>query len=242
MSTPLESARDALAAAEAEMDRLRADADERGRTWDAAIQALGAEPRIRTEPKEPVPPPRPRPTPEDLAAAVALDAHYPAARALFDRYTADRERLDIRVEETSAAQAEADNVAGRNTATLQAARQAPSAIAAEMLDRLALPPGIAAAFTPKGMDLTLDGRAWDSPGSRRYAGHSSGREVSADLELRVRLRALAAERIGKAWGALPVVVDDEVLLDAGGSLPDVGGAVIVLRTSADGALGVVSNG
>lgn len=243
MPTPLESARDTLATRERELQAIIDDAEAANTAHSAALQTLGSEPRVRKEPSEPVAPNRTRPTPEALAAAQALVKSYPAAKALHDAYTTEKVTRDARVTETATAQTEAEAVAGRVSATLVAAKAAPSAIAAEMVELLQLPEGIGVTFPDykkngPAISIALDGRPWTDPGTRRYLGHSSGREVVGDLLFRATLRRLAGERLGKVWAALPIGVDDSVLLDAGGALPDVGGCLVVLRTTASGDLGV----
>jgi hypothetical protein len=211
----------------------------------AAVRALGPQPAPEADPG-PAPVVSTPPTGHDrpdtrsraeaaIRAATELDAQAAQGQALADAAAAAHaQRLQAvrdRATATAAAAAAAHQAVLRAELVLDAARRAPTEAAtraAAALDAQLTGTGVAvvwgsAAEGGPEADVLIDGRPWWCA--------SSGRQVLADLELRVALRTLAQVRYPGlsvlGYADLPVIVDRAQ--DWSGRWPTVAG-VWLIRT------------
>lgn len=209
-----------------------------------AVAALGPQPAAEAGPG-PEPEVAPAPTPAGLEvraraeaavrAAAELEVQLTSGQALADAAAAAHaERLAAareRVTATRAAAVDAHQAVLRAERVLDAVRRAPTEAArrsAAALEDLLAGSGVAvrwgsAAVAEPEVELLIDGRPWWCA--------STGRQVLADLHLRLALRTLAHARYGARplldYAALPVVVDRAQ--DWSGAWPAVPG-VWLIRT------------
>lgn len=239
----LSDLRAAVTAAEAALDEAKAHADDAGRAYDLALAALGKEPPPLPLPQEPVSPVRARPTPEQRAAAEALVA---TQRPIRDAWAAYQKRLaaaQADADRAVTAKASADATATRTTALLAAARAVPTEIAHEQEGALAsghvritFPVATNRQSRAVVVEVRDPSGAWCPVESA-----SSGLCVLAGAEVQATIRQLAAARLGRVWAALPIGVDDLLLLDGGGTEIDIPAPTVrTLTTPAGTAIGVRS--
>lgn len=199
------------------LDSLRA-AEE---AFTAATKAIGEEPDVPAEPKAPTAPEEKRPERAEAEAAdeavrqADLDA---AVRTRALRTISEGEEALKRAEKRLEALREE---AARRDALVSAARKAPGVVAEKQLDALgdlgpvSLRFGDGTAASP-AVTVLLDGRPWDLS--------SRGRQVVGDLWFRAGIR----DALGTHWLQLWV---DDVNAVGGQELPDVGGPLVLLRTT-----------
>lgn len=237
-------ARQALDAARARAQAAESQARDRA-AHSAAVRALGPQPTPEADPG-PAPDVSTPPTGHDrpdmrsraeaaIRAAAELEAQAAQGQTLADAAAAAH-ALRVadardRATATAAAAASAHQAVLRAEAVLDAARRAPTEAArraAAALDAQLTSTGVAvvwgsAADGGPEADVLIDGRPWWCA--------SSGRQVLADLELRVALRTLAQARYGARpvldYADLPVIVDRAQ--DWSGRWPQVAG-VWLIRT------------
>lgn len=224
MLTPLESARQALADAEAARDALTTAAAEAAAQYQRDLAALGNEPPAPTMPVKPDAPTTERPDPDALTAARALVQEAPFARrdrALYVANLATAERADA---EAQATLATATTAAASVVAHLAAARQAPTDIAREQADILSTPL-VRFVFpvdrSSKDPHVTAE-YAHPEHGWIPYACASTGEQAVATVGVQQRLRELAA-KTAPAWAHVPIVVDVQDFNGGTGPFPDVAG-------------------
>lgn len=230
MLTPLESAREALAAAEAAHAKVKTDAEAAGLAFDADIKALGPQPPAPTMPAKPTPPESPRPDADAVAAARALVQGASVARHEWKRYGADLAAAETAHRTAQADLATATATATLTTAALAAARAAPGLIAAEQAE------AFASGDTAVEFPAKVDG-VRHVPVIVRYCGRttvSRGLGVRRAAELRAALRRNAAASKGAVWGMLPIVIDDVNALDGGTTPIDIPAPTVRLLTTAAG--------
>lgn len=204
--TPPE-ARLAQAEATAARDAIRAEHAAARTAHEAALRALGAEPRVDEEPRTPTAPPQLRPTAEALATAQALSGGAVATRGAYERAVATlrHEEAELGTLEVAATTATARAVLVR--ATLAAARRVPGEVATEQL-------GALGDIAPARVRLPTTGTTraevvYVQPdGTEQAFGTASkGEQLVGDVALRAGIRRAAAARYGPAWKWCPLVVD-----------------------------------
>jgi hypothetical protein len=237
-------ARQSLDAARTRAQAAETQARDRA-AHSAAVRALGPQPAPEADPG-PAPVVSTPPTGHDrpdtrsraeaaIRAATELDAQAAQGQALADAAAATHAQRVAdardRATATAAAAAAAHQAVLRAEAVLDAARRAPTEAAtraAAALDAQLTGTGVAvvwgsAAEGGPEADVLIDGRPWWCA--------SSGRQVLADLELRVALRTLAQVRYPGppvvGYADLPVIVDRAQ--DWSGRWPQVAG-VWLIRT------------
>lgn len=204
------------------INRIRSDRDrllsegEAARTWDAAIAALGPEPKVPMAPTNAQPPESTKPTTEQQQQAQDV-----LHRARFASDTA--RRLEAAQETAKVSTAEAERV----KVLVAATRQAPSKIAREQAAALGELGPVQLRFPPKENAQTAEIEVL-------YCGRplhriSGGELVIADLWLRAAVRRLAK------LGSLPIIVDHAQ--NWSGDWPSIPGPVWRLWTE-EGALRV----
>lgn len=241
MTTPA-SLQERLTAAIAERDALNT-AYNALTTYDAALRALGPEPVVPVAVAAPASPKTPRPTPDDVADARETlrqrDVAAGEARRVkieLDTATSEHARLAREQEEAKAE-------ANRTSSLLSLARSAPSDLFREGIALLDLPPGIEITAPEREHDksphvrVTVDGHLWGD------AGVSNGRQLTASLEFRDRVRRAAAARVDKSFRWLPIVADNATDWNGGaGPWPAVDGPVYWCLTTAPGTKLTVRSG
>jgi hypothetical protein len=236
MSTPtLESAREALAAAEAAHAKVKTDAEAAGLAFDADIKALGTQPPAPTMPVKPTAPTAERPDPDALAAARTLAQEAPFARrdrSLYVANLATAERADADAQATLAA---ATTAAASVVAHLAAARQAPTDIAREQADLLSTPL-VRFVFpierTSKEPHVTAEYHHRQH-GWIPFACASTGEQAEATVGVQAKIRELATTT-APAWAHVPIVVDVQDFNGGTGPYPDVPGFSIWHVSTAEG--------
>jgi hypothetical protein len=240
----LKAARQSLDAARTRAQAAETQARDRA-AHSAAVRALGPQPAPEADPG-PAPVVSTPPTGHDrpdtrsraeaaIRAAADLEAQAAQGQALADAAAAAHTQRVAdardRATATAAAAAAAHQAVLRAEAVLDAARRAPTEAAtraAAALDAQLTGTGVAvvwgsAAEGGPEADVLIDGRPWWCA--------SSGRQVLADLELRVALRTLAQVRYPGlsvlGYADLPVIVDRAQ--DWSGRWPTVAG-VWLIRT------------
>lgn len=233
MTTPA-SLTERLDAAIAERDELDA-AYNALVTYNSALRALGSEPVVPVAVAAPAAPKTPRPTPDDVADA---------KETLRLRDVAAGEEKRVKLEIAAAAteharltreQEEAKAEADRTSSLLSLARSAPSDLFREGIALLDLPDGIEITAPEREHDksphvrVTVDGHLWGD------AGVSNGRQLTASLEIRDRVRKAAAARVDKSFRWLPIIGDNATDWNGGaGPWPAVDGPVYWCLTTAPG--------
>lgn len=203
--------------AAAEASRAR----DASRDWERAFKALGDEPKVPNAPTAPGSPTEPRPETAAYNAARDLLARAERARGAADKHAKDLAQIKIEVDQASDALKRSRDEAARLDALVDVIREAPSELAREQLGSLGDISPMSITFVENGgVDVKVDGRSW-------YRA-SRGRRIVADLAFRAGLRRALK---------LPLVLFvDEVQSVGGCDLPDVGGAVVLLRTTDDATL------
>ena len=200
-------AREALAAATAARDEIRAFHRESEAAHRAARSALGPEPRVDPDPGTAVPPARTEPTAESLAAAEALVASQDAIQRAHRAHVEELARHRQADADAAARKADTAQAARRGQVQLDAARTAGEGIGAAALGdlgpvRVIIPerPATATAADPYVLFDT-------GSGARVYAEHSGGERRLVDYHLALGLRRLAATSAPLARH-IPVGVDE----------------------------------
>lgn len=185
-------------------------------TWQKRVRDLGPEPVAPALPPVPEAPPGAAPELAEADARKVL-ADLAAARAVAASRTQDAAAAREDADRLARDHAEAEAEAARLDALLAVVRRAPSVALDRQLEALGDLGPVALIPTDKGgIEVAIDGRPWQVA--------SDGRLVVADLWLRAGLR----RALGFGW--LPLFVDR--VQDVGGQdLPDVGGPVVLLRTT-----------
>lgn len=205
----IESAREALDAAQAARAALRAANDTAAREWRAARDKLGGRPQVEPDPKQPTPIPQSRPSADVVTAAGALVASQGAIAETYTRHTAALTKARQDLAEAQDRAVKASVVAGQATAQLHAARRAPEALAeglaAALGDlgpvRVSFPPrsATAAATDPYLLVDSGDGEL------RAYGQHSTGERRLVGYALRIGLRRLHRAKFARF---VPIGVDE----------------------------------
>lgn len=216
--SPLQTAQAELAAHEA---AYRAHADHL-----AAERAHRAAKPQPPKGERPSTPPMARPTTEEQAIARALLSQAAKAEATADAAHRALQAAQEAQREAQVAMTAAEAEAARVVALVAALRRAPGECAAEQVAALGLPGWLRVEFAGEDRGrqdpyvcVLVDGLPWELA--------STGRQVVADLELR-----LALSRVAKL-DALPVVVDN--VRAWSGAWPEVRGQSVWLVTAKGGA-------
>lgn len=203
--------------------------------YDAALRALGVEPVVPLAVAPPVAPKSARPSPDDLLDAKDTLRRRDVAIGEARRVKAEIETATTEHARLAKAQAEAKADAGRTTALLGFARSAPTDLFREGIAHLDLPTGIEITAPERENEksphivVTVDGRPWGD------AEVSHGRQLTAGLELRDRIRQAAALRVDKSFRWLPLIGDNATDWNGGaGPWPNVPGPVYWCVTTAPG--------
>lgn len=219
--------RAAVTAAESALSTLRADAKSKADAWRASVSALGTMPPAVPRPMMPKAPDTDRPA--DVATAREVIANAPILRdraAQYQRKLAADERAHA---DAQAAAATAATRAALVTATLAAARQAPSDIAREQADLLATE-RVRFVFPAERTKQTPHVTAefhHPAHGWIPFASASSGERVEASVHVQAKIRDLAAARPdSKAFAFVPIVADLGDYNGGAGPYPDVPGFVL----------------
>lgn len=217
--------RAALTAAESAHAKIQTDAADALRVWQAKRADIGAEPPMGKEPLPPDEPTIARPDGVDEARALVTNA--PFNRELCARYerklAADQTASDVAALAMTAATTRAALV----TATLAAARQAPSDIAREQAGEIETP-RVRFVFpterTKQTPHLTAE---FNHPthGWIPFSSASSGEQVEASVHVQARIRELAAKK-APAFAYVPIVADLGDYNGGTGPYPDVPGFVL----------------
>lgn len=203
--------------------------------YDASLRALGPEPTVPLATEVPAPPKAARPTEEDVGTANTTLRLRDVAIGEARRVKAEIEAAAAEHTRLTREHAEAEAEATRTSTLLSLARSAPTDLFREGIAHLDLPAGIEITAPERENErsphivVTVDGRPWGD------AEVSHGRQLTAGLELRDRIRQAAAMRVDKSFRFLPVIVDNATDWNGGaGPWPNVPGPVYWCVTTAPG--------
>lgn len=203
--------------------------------YDASIRALGSEPAVPLAVAAPVAPTSTRPTPDDLLDAKDTLRRRDVAEGETRRVKAEIATATAEHTRLTKARDDAKAEADRTSTLLSLARSAPSDLFREGIASLDLPSGIEITAPERENErsphivVLVDRKPWGD------ATVSNGRQLTAGLEMRDRVRKAAALRVDKTFRFLPVIVDNATDWNGGaGPWPAVDGPVYWCLTTAPG--------